>query len=272
MRRRLRTAEEQHLIHLYPDDSIALTVQEQLDASHALTALSEDETLFRDSVREFADREIRPLVREMDEHAKIPRQLIDKLFELGVMGIEVPEAYGGAAAASSTPCWRSRSCRASIRPSACSSTCRTRSSTTPCCAGATRIRSEVPARSSPATRSAPTRSPKPARAPTPSRCATRADESGDELGAQRPQALDHQRRRSRALHRLRQRRSRGGLQGHHRVPRRARTSRLRRRQEGRQARHPRLLHVRADPRRLPRPERRTCSARSARATRSPSRR
>jgi len=64
----------------------------------ALTTLSEDERLFRDSVYEFADREIRPLVREMDEHAKIPRPLIDKLFELGVMGIEIPDGYGGAGA------------------------------------------------------------------------------------------------------------------------------------------------------------------------------
>src|SRR5438552_13973826 len=63
-----------------------------------LTMLSEDERLFRDSVYEFSDREIRPLVREMDEHAKIPRALIDKLFDLGVMGIEVPESYGGAGA------------------------------------------------------------------------------------------------------------------------------------------------------------------------------
>ena len=60
------------------------------------TLIHEDEALFRDSVYEFADREIRPLVREMDEQAKIPRQLIDKLFELGVMGIEIPEAHGGA--------------------------------------------------------------------------------------------------------------------------------------------------------------------------------
>jgi alkylation response protein AidB-like acyl-CoA dehydrogenase len=61
----------------------------------ALTTLAEDERLFRDSVFEFADREIRPHVRHMDEEAKIPRQLIDKLFALGVMGIEVPEAFGG---------------------------------------------------------------------------------------------------------------------------------------------------------------------------------
>src|SRR5207247_1350394 len=64
----------------------------------ALTTLSEDQRLFRDSVYEFADREVRPLVREMDEHAKIPRALLDKLFDLGVMGIEIPETYGGGGA------------------------------------------------------------------------------------------------------------------------------------------------------------------------------
>jgi alkylation response protein AidB-like acyl-CoA dehydrogenase len=64
----------------------------------ALTRLAEDEALFRDSVYEFADKEIRPLSREMDEHATMPRQLIDKLFELGIMGIEVPESHAGAGA------------------------------------------------------------------------------------------------------------------------------------------------------------------------------
>ncbi|HEX3704245.1 MAG TPA: acyl-CoA dehydrogenase [Vicinamibacterales bacterium] len=64
----------------------------------ALTMLSEDERLFRDSVYEFAHREIRPLVREMDEHAKVDRALIGKLFDLGVMGIEIPDSYGGGGA------------------------------------------------------------------------------------------------------------------------------------------------------------------------------
>ena len=63
-----------------------------------LTRLSDDERLFRDSVYEFADAEIRPLVRDMDEHAKLAPGLLEKLFELGIMGIEVPEEYGGAGA------------------------------------------------------------------------------------------------------------------------------------------------------------------------------
>ncbi len=61
-----------------------------------LTVLSDDEQLLRASVREFAETEIAPLVRQMDEQAEIPRALIDKLFDLGVMAIEIPEAWGGA--------------------------------------------------------------------------------------------------------------------------------------------------------------------------------
>jgi alkylation response protein AidB-like acyl-CoA dehydrogenase len=64
----------------------------------ALTTLSDEERLVRDSVYEFADHEIRPLVREMDDHASIPRALIDKLFGLGVMGMEIPEDVGGGGA------------------------------------------------------------------------------------------------------------------------------------------------------------------------------
>jgi alkylation response protein AidB-like acyl-CoA dehydrogenase len=61
-----------------------------------LTVLADDEVIFRDSVRQFADLEVRPLVREMDEQAKMSRQLLTRLFDLGVMGIEIPETYGGS--------------------------------------------------------------------------------------------------------------------------------------------------------------------------------
>jgi len=67
-----------------------------MDAIPSLTTLTEDEQLLRNSVREFALGQIRPLVREMDEHAKFPKALIDQLFALGVMGIEIPETEGGA--------------------------------------------------------------------------------------------------------------------------------------------------------------------------------
>jgi alkylation response protein AidB-like acyl-CoA dehydrogenase len=63
----------------------------------ALTVLSEEETMFRDAVREFAETEIRPHVHEMDEAAHFRPDLIPKFFELGLMGIEVPEEYGGSA-------------------------------------------------------------------------------------------------------------------------------------------------------------------------------
>jgi alkylation response protein AidB-like acyl-CoA dehydrogenase len=61
-----------------------------------LTSLSDDETLFRDNVRQFADQKLRPLAKEMDEKGTFDPSLIEQFFRLGLMGIEVPEAYGGA--------------------------------------------------------------------------------------------------------------------------------------------------------------------------------
>ncbi|MBA2707607.1 MAG: acyl-CoA dehydrogenase [Gemmatimonadaceae bacterium] len=62
----------------------------------ALTILSEEEEMFRDAVAAFAEEEVRPLVMEMEKASKISPALIPKYFELGLMGIEVPEQYGGA--------------------------------------------------------------------------------------------------------------------------------------------------------------------------------
>ena len=61
-----------------------------------LTVLSEDEQLFRDSCRGFAEENIKPLVHKMDEEAKLEKSLIPRLFDLGLMGIHVPEKFGGA--------------------------------------------------------------------------------------------------------------------------------------------------------------------------------
>src|SRR6478672_12526172 len=63
-----------------------------------LTTLSEDEQMFRSSVREFAEGELRPRVEQMDEHQKLDPAIIKHCFDLGLMGIETPEEYGGAGA------------------------------------------------------------------------------------------------------------------------------------------------------------------------------
>jgi alkylation response protein AidB-like acyl-CoA dehydrogenase len=77
------------------NDTIARMTTAQADAPAALTQLTEDERLLRASVREFSEARIRPLVREMDEQARFPAALLKDLFDLGVMGIEIPETHGG---------------------------------------------------------------------------------------------------------------------------------------------------------------------------------
>lgn len=61
-----------------------------------LTRLSEEEQMFQGAVRDFAERDIRPRVDAMERAAKIDPDLIPKFFELGLMGIEIPEEHGGA--------------------------------------------------------------------------------------------------------------------------------------------------------------------------------
>ena len=219
-----------------------------------LTRLAEDEQLFRDSVYEFADREIRPLVREMDEQATIAAAAAStKLFELGVMGIEIPESYGGAGAHVLPLRARGRGAvaRRSVDRRAGRRAEHARHQRA-AALGQRRHQAALPAAAGRAAPSAPTACRRPARAATRSRCTTRAAERGDGYALDRPQALDHQRQRGRPLHRLRHRQSRRRLPRHHRVPRRARHARLHRRQEGRQARHPRQQHLRAALRGLPR--------------------
>ena len=64
-------------------------------APRPLTSLTDEESLFRQSIREFAEQQVRPLASEMDEKGKFAPELLQQFFELGLMGIEVPEEYGG---------------------------------------------------------------------------------------------------------------------------------------------------------------------------------
>lgn len=68
------------------------------DTRHALSELSEQERMFQEAVADFAASEIAPKVREMDEAARMDPELIGRLFEMGLMGVEIPEEYGGTGA------------------------------------------------------------------------------------------------------------------------------------------------------------------------------
>lgn len=71
---------------------------------YALTQLSEEEVQFRDAVRDFAENEIKPLVHEMDQKAEMNSELVKKLFQMGLMGVESPEKYGGAGSTFTMAC------------------------------------------------------------------------------------------------------------------------------------------------------------------------
>jgi short/branched chain acyl-CoA dehydrogenase len=73
-----------------------MTTATEVAAGSPLTLLSEEEQMFQQSVRDFAVEKIRPLVNQMDHDATMSKDLIDSFFDLGIMGVEVPEQWGGA--------------------------------------------------------------------------------------------------------------------------------------------------------------------------------
>ena len=237
-----------------------------------LTILSDDEAMFRDAVAGFANEEVRPRVQQMERDGKIDPALITKFFEMGLMGIEVPDEYGGAGGS----CFMVALAVEEI------------SKVDPAAAILMDVQNTLvnyPIRRYGSDDIKSTYLPQltgekvgayalsePGSGSDAFGMQTRAEQRGDTLDSQRPQDVDHERRRGADLRRVRERESVGGLQGHHGVHRRARIQGIRRRQEGGQARHPRVEHDGADPRRRRSARRRTCSAPWARATRSRSRR
>ena len=180
--------------------------------------------MFRDNIRQFADEKVRPLVKEMDEKGVFDQDLIHQFFQLGLMGIEIPEQYGGGGGKffeailaveemsrvdasagvvvdvqntlvnNALLRWGSEEQKKRYLPRMAADTC-----------GAYAL-SEAGSGSDAFA------------------LQTRADAQGQRLRSQRTQAVDHQWQGSRALCSLRHRRSRGRLQGHHGVPHRERIS------------------------------------------------
>ena len=91
-----------------------------------LTSLTEEETMLRDTVRQFAQQEIAPRVREMDEAQKLDPGILRQLFELGLMAIEARRSWAAPVRRSSAQSSPSRRSRASIPRSRSLSTCRIR--------------------------------------------------------------------------------------------------------------------------------------------------
>jgi alkylation response protein AidB-like acyl-CoA dehydrogenase len=74
---------------------MSIEIQAGRKGGAPLTVLSEEEQLFRETVRDFAESEIRPLVSRMDREMALEPSLLPKFFSLGLMGIEIPESLGG---------------------------------------------------------------------------------------------------------------------------------------------------------------------------------
>src|SRR5207253_1214846 len=77
-------------------DAVMTSETLEITTGSPLTMLSEEEQMFQQSVRDFAIEKIRPLVHQMDHDAVMSKVLISSFFDLGIMGIEIPDQWGGA--------------------------------------------------------------------------------------------------------------------------------------------------------------------------------
>ena len=224
----------------------------QLPSPSPLTAFTEDEILFRDNIHQFAEEKIRPLAKEMDEKGVFEKDLIRQFFELGLMGIEVPEQYGGGGGKffeailaveemsrvdasagvivdvqntlvnNALLRWTTEEQKKRYLPRMTTDTC-----------GAYAL-SEAGSGSDAFA------------------LQTRAELKGSDYVLNGRKLVDHEQQRSRRFHTVCHGRSGSRIQGDYSFHYRKRIPRIQRREEGRQAGHPCFFHLRADSRRLPR--------------------
>src|SRR6266699_3766565 len=175
-----------------------------------LTKLSEEEELFRDTVRAFAEREVRPRVAAMEQASAVDPTLLAKCFELGLMGIDVPEALGGSggsllmtvlAVEELSAVDASVAIFVDVQNTLVNTLLRKWAS------------DDVKRRYLPRLASDP------------------RDAAGERLDPRGTQAVDHERRGGRAVHRVREQRLHQRLQGDHRLRGGARRPGIQRRQE-----------------------------------------
>ena len=237
----------------------------------ALTQLGEDEQMFRDTVRRFAAEQIAPLVRGMDESQQMDPALIKKLFELGLMGIEIPEQYGGAGGTFFNAILAVEEISA-VDPSV---GVMVDVQNTLCINALVRWATEDQKKKY-LTRLATDTIGSYALSEASSgsdafALQTRAVKRGDDYVLNGQKLWITNAKEAGLFIVFATLDPAGGLQRHHRLPRRKGHTRLHPRQERRQARHPRLQHLRARSSTTASSPRRKCSASPAKATRSPSR-
>ena len=241
-------------------------------SSPALSLLSDEERDFQSAVRDFALAEVEPRVAAMDRSGRMEGALVRKLFEMGLMGIEIPEEVGGAGGELLHRRHRRGGAlpRRSVggHPGGRAEHARRQRAAPLGDAGAARGGAAEAGRGHGGRLLALRGRERLGRLRAPLPC----DAGRRLLGARRPEDVDHQRRRGRALHRLRHGGARSRLQGDHRVPRGARRSGRRRGPARGEAGDPRILHHRARAGGRARAGRPGCWERWARATASPSRR
>ena len=88
----------------------------QIPPPSPITTLTDDEVSLPRQLRQFADEKIRPLVKEMDEKGVFDKELLHEFFQLGLMGIEIPEQYNGGGGRFSKPSSRLKNSPASTHP------------------------------------------------------------------------------------------------------------------------------------------------------------
>ena len=188
-----------------------------------LTQLSEEESMFQTSVRQFARERLAPHVRAMDEAGVFRKELLTELFELGLMAVDIPEEYGGQGGTFLPVDSRDRR-TGQGGPLGGRDRRRAEHVVQQRASALGQRRAEAPLAAA-RSRKTPSRSYALSEAGSGSDAfalTTRAVEDGDDISAHRPQALDHQRGRSRLVPAVRHGESGSGLQRHHGVSGRAR--------------------------------------------------
>ena len=232
-------------------------------------SLTEEQDALVDTAREFTRKEIIPKAGHFDETGEFPREILKKAWETGLMNIEIPEAYGGLGGSCLDNCLVQEEVSFGCSGINTSMAANSLGAMPLLVAGTDEQKKKYLARlTARVRRSARTAAREPDAGSDVAGMRTRVDEARRRLRAQRPEALDHERRRRRLLHRVRDVRSGDEAQGHRVLRRRREHAGRQGGPQGEQDGPARLEHDRRDLRGRARSRRARSSAPRTAASRS----